>query len=216
MRLDYRKYIHNQPGAVKLSNEIRVTWSWLALCVHTAAQTCICNKAGQTRPLHRLYKRTWIRTCELTFRVQATLYFRQLCRQISLKCLQQMFSLMCTGFFFRCIFSPVYKQPTATILKVFIRARDRKPWCSKNPQLLPVQFQPPAVKNRKQLKHAPSQRVSLLKATLTSPLIRAAEVVAECEFSESNSFTCNRLVCNAYKQEETRCRQSRYSIKNKK
>lgn len=53
-------------------------------------------------------------------------------------------------------FSPVYKQPTATILQVFIRARDRRPWCSKNPQLLPVQFQPPAVKDRKQLKHAPS------------------------------------------------------------
>lgn len=31
------------------------------------------------------------------------------------------------------IFWPVNKQPTATILQVFIRARDRRPWCSKTP-----------------------------------------------------------------------------------
>lgn len=30
-------------------------------------------------------------------------------------------------------FLPVYKQPTASILRVFVRARDRRPWCSKTP-----------------------------------------------------------------------------------
>lgn len=36
------------------------------------------------------------------------------------------------------IFSPVCKQPAATILWVFIRARDRRPWCSKTPSAVPA------------------------------------------------------------------------------
>lgn len=36
------------------------------------------------------------------------------------------------------IFSPVCKQPAATILWVFIRARDRWPWCSKTPSAVPA------------------------------------------------------------------------------